>query len=222
MHALAVALAAAPRRYHLPPLPADVESARSISTDLALAYTIECARTGQARGARELFVSSLAALIERAADPDTGDPVFQATLLHADEPLVQEYVALQAHAATDTRTVRRMVDAIAHPAKLAGFGEAVPQSLAGLHDLSKGARWTTLRDKAGGVAEPLASHPSLLRLARVEQLEATAAVVRYAELMRSNAPPAGTEAASRRGRESAQAGTIAEARSGKPCICAKA
>ena len=118
MDVVAAALAAAPRRYRMPALPASVEGARAAGPDVALAFAIESARTGTVPGARELFLASLAALAIQALDPRTGDPGFQALVVRASEPSVHEYVALQALAARDARAVRRLVDAVAHPGRL--------------------------------------------------------------------------------------------------------
>lgn len=210
MDVVAAALATTPRRYRMPPLPAGVEAARAAGTDVALAFAIESARTGPEPGARELFLASLAALAVQALDPHTGDPGFQALVVRANQPSVHEYVALQAVAAQDARAVRRLVDAVAHPARLAAPDRADAR-LAELHHLARDGRWAALRDQAHGVVEALPEHASLKRLARLEALQATEAVASYLSLVRAQGPLAGTGAASERGRAAARAGGAAEA-----------
>lgn len=210
MDALAAALAAAPRRYRMPALPESLDAARAAGTDVALAFAIEGARTGAVPEARDLFLVSLAALAVQALDPDHGDPGFQALVARAHEPSVHDYVALQAHAARDARAVRRLVDAVAHPGRLAGAGLAEPR-LAELHQLAREARWTALRVRAQGLVDDLPAHPSLQRLVRSEALQATPAVDRYLRLVRAQGPLAGSEAAAERGRDAARIGEAAEA-----------
>jgi predicted NAD-dependent protein-ADP-ribosyltransferase YbiA (DUF1768 family) len=211
MDSLAAALAAAPRRYRMPPLPADAASARAAGIDVALAFAIESARTADVPGARELFVESLAAFIDEALQPHTGDPAFQALLVRANEPTVREYVALQAREAQDARAVRRLVDAVAHPAKLARLGDAQASRLAELHPLAKEGRWAALRELAESVIEELGAHPSLQRLAQGAALRTTGAVARYCKLVAAQGPLAGSDAAAQHGRDAARAGKAAEA-----------
>jgi hypothetical protein len=208
MQTLAAALAATPRRWPMPPLPADVESARAAGTDIALAFAIDSARTGAVPGARELFIQSLAELIEKSVDAVTGDAAFQALLLRSREPSVREYVRLQSHAAQDARTIRRLVDAIAHPAKHGGLPDEERARLAHIHELATRGHWRTLRDRA---IHRISEHPSLQRLADYEALRGTDAVAQYAALIGAQGPLAGTDAASEQGRNSARAGDAAEA-----------
>ena len=77
------------------PLPADVQAAAAAPVDVALAFALECVRTGAVAGVRELFVGSFAALVAQAADPQGGDPAFQALVTRANDATVREFVALQ-------------------------------------------------------------------------------------------------------------------------------
>ncbi|HEY1225865.1 MAG TPA: hypothetical protein VGF26_00960 [Ramlibacter sp.] len=194
----------------MPALPTTVEAARAAGTDVALAFAVESARTGAVPGARELFLDALATLAVQALDPRSGDPGFQALVVRAREPSVHEYVALQALAERDARAVRRLVDAVAHPGRLAASGDEDAR-LADLHRLAHEGRWGALRDRAQGVIDALPDHASLQRLARSEALQDTAAVASYLDLVRAQGPLAGSEAASERGRDAAQTGASAEA-----------
>ncbi|RYY64418.1 MAG: hypothetical protein EOO24_56265, partial [Comamonadaceae bacterium] len=76
---------AAPRRYRMPPLPADAAAARTAAPEAALAFAIESARVGAEplSAARALFLEALAALVRKSLDAAGGDPAFQALVLRA-------------------------------------------------------------------------------------------------------------------------------------------
>jgi hypothetical protein len=211
MDLLAAAIREAPRRWRMAPLPADVQAAAAAPVDVALAFALECVRTGAVAGVRELFVGSLAALVAQAADPQGGDPAFQALVTRANDATVREFVALQSQLAQDMRSVRRAVDAIAHPAKLVGVDEPERVRLAALHALAKDGRWGELRGRGAGLFDGLAVRDALHRLVRGEELRGSAAIAGYMGLLGAQGPLAGSAAAAANGRDSARAGDAAEA-----------
>lgn len=203
------ALRAAPRRYRLPPLPADLDAARAAGVDTSVAFAIEAARTGRAdAAARALFLDGVAFLVACAVE---GDPGFQALVLRAQDPQVEEYVQLFAQAPADRRAVRSAVDAVAHPGKLRAMAAGPRrEALARLHALAEQGEWSALR----AAAEPLrATLPpaALARLERAAQLRASQAVRQYEALQARRGPLAGSDAATLQGRSAARAGSDAEA-----------
>lgn len=226
---LAVALRQAPRRYRMPPLPADPAAARAAGTESALAFALEARRRAPAPGsapevqAGALFTEALAALIGGALRPESGDPSFQALVLRSREPAVQEHVRLAAQAAADARALRAAVAAIAHPGRLPQAPAASREALAPLHALAAAGDWSGLRqalqrlplalaDEAQPSARPaLLDHPALQRLERGAALLCMAAVQRYRALCEHHAPQAGSAGAVARGRAAARLGAAAEA-----------
>jgi hypothetical protein len=229
--ALAAALSAAPRRYRMPPLPADAAAAASHGVDTALAFAIEAARTGQLHGlpvpgeVRELFIHGLAQLIRAALAPQAGDPAFRALVLQAQDDQVAEYVRLGSRRAADERAVRAAVDAIAHPGKLrAAPAGPLRDALERLHHLTAAQAWLelglavrqTLDLPDAGEASvrealrALQAHPSLESLRRMEALHDHAAVQRYRALGAQQGPAAGSAAAAAQGRWATRAGENAE------------
>jgi hypothetical protein len=229
--ALAAALAAAPRRYRMPPLPADAAAAAARGVDTALAFAIEAARTGQLhglpppRGVRELFIHGLAQLIRAALAPRGGDPAFQALVLQAQDDQVAEYVRLGSRRAADERIIRAAVAAIAHPGKLrAAPAGPMRDALERLHNLTAAQAWLALGQAvrqtldlpdAGEAPErealrALQTHPALEGLRRMEALHDHAAVQRYRALGAQQGPAAGSAAAAAQGRSAARAGANAE------------
>jgi hypothetical protein len=212
---LIAALAAAPRRYRMPPLPATAEAATARGLETALAFAIEAARPGgpTARppaGMRDFFTHSLAAVIR---DAMARDAAFQAIVLQTHDANVSEYVRLREQAASDLRTVRAAVNAIAHPGKLRTVPAGARRgALSRLHELAMAGAWSELDRAARQVPELAALHsgPALKRLARTNALLQTEAVRRYQELREQHGPAAGTDAAAAQGRASARLGEIAE------------
>lgn len=229
---LLAALRSAPRRYRMPPLPADARSAAAGGTGMALAFAIEAARKAHASGmappagTRELFTDNLAALVRQALAAPGGDPAFQAMLLHAREPDVQAFERLDAQAGADRRTLRMAVDAFAHPGKLrAPSAGRVREDLAELHGLALAGDGDGL---AGAAAALLAQPPTqadaalqaalagvlsseaLRRLRQRDALLALPAVQHYRALCEQRGPSAGSDAAAAQGRASARVGGVAE------------
>lgn len=224
---LFAALRAAPRRYGLPPLPADVPAARARGPEVALAFALEAVRAGQAGGpapppaVRTLFLEALAELLRAALAPAGGDPALQALVLRAGTPEVQAWVRLAAGANADRRAVRAVVDAAAHPGKLRALPpDAARASLQALHARALAGEWSGLREAAERLPDPvrdryaalatLADAPALQRLVALAGLERQSPVRRYRALLAGHGPAAGSDAAASRGRASAEAGAAAE------------
>ncbi|MBT2335700.1 hypothetical protein J7E49_17510 [Variovorax paradoxus] len=230
---LLAALHEAPRRYRLPPLPADVEAAVASGTETALAFAMEAARIEKAGhppapaydGIQALFTRALAQLIREALAPERGDPAFQAALLQAQDAAVHEHVQLSRQRPADRRTVRMAVDAIAHPGKLRREAPgAARDELAPLHGLAAAGSWTELAQAIEQLAgqeasarahlqaplKAILSSPALARLARGSDLLRLESVQRYQALCERRGPLAGSHAAAAEGRASANQGQLAE------------
>ena len=223
------AVRAAPRRYRLPPLPADVAAARAAEPQVALAFAIEHARLAVQAGVppspdvRDLFAECLARLIATAVRPDAGDAAFQAQVLRASDPQVAHYVRLAAAEAVHRRSLRTRMDALAHPGKLRGVAPgAVRDALAQLHAAAVAQDWALF---AAGVEQHLAQatlhelHPALDVLQRdpalqallaLQRLATAPAVQRYLALCARRGPLAGSDAAASSGRAAARLGDAAE------------
>jgi hypothetical protein len=226
---LLAALRAAPRRYRLPPLPADAVAARAQGIDASLALAIDAARRAHEAGepapadARSLFLEALAAFLREALAPAGGDPAYQALLLQWQEPKVREFVQLSAQQGADRRAVRSAVDAVAHPGKLRGRTGPASEALAQLHALAAAADWQGLQQALrsssatatrgpGTALTALADSPALQHLVRHAALFASDPVQRYRSLCERRGPLAGSAAAGAQGRASARTGAEAEAR----------
>ena len=230
---LLAALGTAPRRYRLPPLPADAEAAVAGGTEATLAFAIEAARIEKASpaalpghdGIQALFTRALAQLIREAIAPEGGDPAFQAAMLQAQDAQVQEHVQLSRQRAADRRSVRMAVDAIAHPGKLRREAAgALRDALARLHGFAAAGAWAELAQAIGQLLAPelpgpgnsrapleaISSSPALQRLVRGSELLRLESVQRYQALCERRGPVAGSDAAAAEGRASAQQGRIAE------------
>jgi hypothetical protein len=226
------ALRQAPRPYRVPPLPADADAARLAGVDAALAFALERARVAHEGGhappldARPLFLGALAAAIRGAMQSDGGDPTFQAQVLRAREPDVEEHAALQARAGADAGAVRAAVAALAHPAKLSRMAPSpVRDALTPLHPLAQAGDWEALYRAAGSLpllppqGEPdlrnalgtLQGLEPLQRLRRGAALQSLQSVQRYRALSGQRAPLAGSDAAVATGRAAARLGAEAEA-----------
>jgi hypothetical protein len=233
MHAiddlLLAAVRAAPRRHALPPLPVDAAAAQGEGCETALAWAIEQARlarhhhAGPAVQVRAVFLGAMACFIREALDAQGGDAAFQALVLRAREPAVQEYVRLTAHEAADRRAVRARVDAVAHPGKLRGVS-GWSEQLAQLHALASAGEWSALRaatiellahpamDVQRETLQGLLASDALRDLERTSRLRHDEPVRAYVALCARQRPVAGSDAASASGRASARAGEAAEAR----------
>lgn len=204
---LLAALRAAPRRYRLPPLPADAEAAVAGGTQATLAFAIEAARTGPAPGIQVLFTRALAQLIREALAPERGDPAFQAAMLQAQDAQVHEHVQLSRQRAADRRTLRMAVDGIAHPGKLRREAAgALRDALARLHGLAAAGAWGELAEAIGQLLaqelpgrgnfraplEAIHASPALRRLVRGSELLRRESVQRYQALCERRGPLAGS------------------------------
>jgi len=206
----------APRRYRMPPLPADAPS--SHDADTALAFAIEAARGAAEKGdpppaeAFGVFARSLGTLIRIALDEQAGDPAFRALVLHAHDAEVQEHVRLASTAHADRRQVRAAVDAIAHPGKLAALPPGAGRdALSHLHALAREGSWSALAEHAARAGiDSVAASDALARLARGEALGKRPAVMRFLALRSGAGPLAGTDSAAAQGRASARTGDRAE------------
>lgn len=228
---LLAAVRAAPRRYRMPPLPADADAAASIGVDAALAFAIETVRAKHERGSTTparmegFFTHALAGLIRRALAPEGGDPAFQALVLQAQSAEVREHVRMAAQLASDRRAVRAATDAIGHPGKLRDMpAGATRDALARLHRLAADSAWTELAAATGQpfaqditagepvptLLEGLRSSPALQRLAHGSALLRNEDVQRYLRLSERRGPLAGSDAAAASGRASARRGELAE------------
>lgn len=215
------ALRAAPRRYRMAPLPLDGQSAEAAGSEAALAWALETLRragdgAAPVAATQDLFTRHLAELIRAALVPGGGDPAFQALVLRAMEPEVEEYVRLASKAAADRRVVTSAVDAVAHPGKMRNVHDAsLREALVRLHALSASGSWSALGEGMGALGPPLRGDDiffhALQRLQRGEDLLQSPAVQRYRALCEQRGPQAGTGAAIESGRASARAGDLAEA-----------
>ncbi|WP_298236185.1 hypothetical protein [uncultured Azohydromonas sp.] len=229
---LQTALRQAPRRYRMPPLPADAGVARSAGAETALAFALEVARGAAEHhapvpaGVDTLFTWALETLIRESLQPEGGDPSFQALVLRAREPVVDEYVRLSAQVLTDARAVRAAVNAVAHPGKLRHQAPAeVQEALAPLHRHAMAGEWSALRPalepllaqaptddaEPRALLEALSDLPALQRLERGAALLRDEAVQRYRALCERRGPLAGTASAAANGRAAARLGAAAEA-----------
>jgi hypothetical protein len=217
---LLAALAQAPRRFRLPPLPADAEAAAAAGPAAALAFAIAAARTASERQmpppaqAEALFTEALARLIEQAMAPGGGDPAFQAAVLQAQDRDVHDHVQLSRQRVADLRAVRSATDAIAHPGKLQRMPTgATRDALAQLHALAAADDWARLAQAMAVLpaADGLqAANAALRRLVRGDALLRLETVQRYRALCGRRGPLAGSDAATAQGRASAREGEMAE------------
>ena len=114
-----------PRRYRLPPLPALTQTPPdTLRRANRLAIIIENVRRSLAAGhtpdtrLKHDFLDTLQGLIQEAMHAEVGDTTYQAMVLRQSSALVQEYVALATQEPQDSRRIRTLVNAFAHPAKL--------------------------------------------------------------------------------------------------------
>jgi hypothetical protein len=200
----------APRRFGMPPLPDDEQDAATLGPAAALAWAMEQARRALAGGQApapawgELFVRSLASLVNTALQDSDGNLAFQARLLQAQSAPVEEYVRLVATAHADRREVRSAVNAMAHPDRLRHQpAQSLQATLLRLHDAVQAGHWTLLDQRLDDPALPPALRENarlreaLARLARVELLVRHEDVQRLATLRARQTPAAAPTSASR-------------------------
>jgi len=230
---LLAALRAAPRRYRMPPLPADADTAAASGAGEALAFAIEAARIEKEEerhlpppaSVQALFTRALAQLIREALAPERGDPAFQALVMQAQDATVHEHVGLSRRRAADLRAVKAATNAIAHPGKLRCMPPGdLRDALTCLHDLAATGSWEefarTIKTLLGqkileqedlqSALQAILSNPALERLARGSSLLRLAAVQRYQSFCERQGPMAGSHAAIAKGHASARQGESAE------------
>src|SRR5690606_29330245 len=134
--------------------------------------------------------------------------------------LVREYASLTAQAHGDRRRVQKLIDSVAHPAKLRHTSSPDSAFLTRVHRLAETGAWAELKDtlhRAQGqdrLPEPLLrllDSPSLHHLVRRAALCALAPVQRYQALRDQMGPPARSEDAVADGSASRQRGAAVEA-----------
>lgn len=221
---LARALAPVPRRFRMAALP-EASTADTRSPSTALAIAIEQARCSMAAGhvppeeVRRLFLRSLARLVDEAR---TGDPAFQAMVLRHRSPLVREHASLSAHVDRDRRQVLAIVNAIAHPAKVAQRAAGpLRDALAALQAAASANDWSTVVGALAGIHadEPalerdlarLRDEPALARLRRVDVLAEESSVREHRALCEQKGPMSGSVRASVLGAGAQRRGDAVEA-----------
>ncbi|HLT98497.1 MAG TPA: 3-deoxy-D-arabino-heptulosonate 7-phosphate synthase [Burkholderiaceae bacterium] len=227
-HLLAKILSEVPRRYRLDDLP-EVSDGNGDPLHCAnqLAVVMEHARRALAEGQqpgpqlKQRFLHCLETLLRDAMQPEGGDPTFQALVLRHQSEVVQEYVALAVQQAQDTRRLHALLNAFAHPAKLARMPVSEPRKrLEALQEHAAQARWSQTaslvsellsktEDGFWGELDPavhtglhrMQQDASLLRLQRLEVLTREPEVQRYQALWERQGPPANSHAAAQNGAE---------------------
>lgn len=221
------------RRYQVPEIPAPSGRGREASPAERIAMAIEQARQSLARGEvperslKRQFADALADMIREAIHPDSGDPVFQAMVLRHRAAPVREFASLSARAEGDRRTVLAAVNAVAHPNRQQRMAPGRQrEALADLHASATASSWSSLRGIAQGLIDSpdsengspvapaltrLLDNPALLRLQRIEALQADELVRRYASLWDRAGPRPGSATAVARGVSAQQRGAGAEA-----------
>ncbi len=215
----------------MPPLPAGADAAASAPPDTALAFALEVARTAGLRDSpppddvRALFTRSLAQLIRAALAPEGGDAAFQALALRTSDAEVDAYVRLVEQSNADRRTVRALVNGLAHPARLHALAPGpLHDALAQLHQLASAQAWAEVADtmrllllepflQDDALREALQAAlagEALQRLLRAGAALQHAGVRRYRVLREQHGPAAGSQAAAQQGRAAARAGELAE------------
>lgn len=202
------------------------------SPALALAVTIEAGREALTRGEvpenalKYRFIEALAGMINEAMLVDSGDSAYKAMVLRHRAARVREYASLSAHVGRDSRTVRSLVNAFAHPAKLRCISQAGQrEALAALHALASSESWSELSDAirrsrympdvegdpalAGGVSRLLDS-PALARLLRLDILASDELVLKYQSLWDQHGPRSGSSIAMAQGAASRKRGAAVE------------
>ena len=217
-----------PRRYTVPASPAALADDATAETALAIALerTRACLDGGTPPGPSEAhaFIDALARVVDEALQQD---PVYQALLLRQSASEVAEYVSLAGGVKQDRRTVRSIVNAAAHPARLQpGTDETSRAALARLHTAAGEEDWLTLHHALAAVLAMPASEaitaplPALqglqedaafARLRRFAALAAHPRVQAYLALCAQNGPQSGSADAFAQGAASRRRGNVAEA-----------
>ena len=222
------------RRYRLQETPEAARGPEASDPATALAVAIDHARAALAAGSapaedtRRGFIDALSRLIHGAL---RADPAFQAMVLRHRSPQVREYASLCAHASPDHRSVRTVVDALAHPGKRRGMPDGpLRDALAQLHAAAAAGDWSTLaheaarllatlapRDDAGSNSSPLTNglqrlldDPALARLRRLDGLASDPLAQRYQMLWARQGPRPGTAEAAAQGLASRRRGIAVE------------
>ncbi|SAI65777.1 Uncharacterised protein [Bordetella ansorpii] len=219
------------RRYRLPALDAAAPCPRDAHPATVIALAIERARQAHERGhppdaaLKRTFVEALGRLIQEAMRAEQGDPGVQAMALRHQYAPVREYALLAGQAEADRRAVHAVVNAIAHPAKLARLPPGpVREGLHGLQQALAESRWTGLHEAAQRLAglpdlpeavsrgvDRLRQAPALGHLRRQDVLAGQAEVHAYLALSARSGPRPGSEAAMAEGRASRRRGDAVEA-----------
>lgn len=184
--------------------------------------------SGESDGSiKSTFLAALDGLIRQALQGSQADPVFLAMLLHHQAEQVREYAALSAQADQDRRTMRNIVNAIAHPAKQQRASSAqLARALHKLHEAASAGDWTKLAATARKLLEQgppkhspeestlvrILEEPALARLQRLVTLESDEQVQQYQALRSQAGPRSGSADASAAGAESRKRGASTEAR----------
>ena len=231
-------LARVPRRYRLPPLPSlqtlddtkNGHASESLSTILAVC--VEHARVAMLRKEqpdetlKQRFIDALAALIRDAMHETGGDAAVQALVLRHQSKEVREYAGLATHAAQQRRYIDALVNAVAHPAKLARMSLRSPRDLlTQLQEAATDSKWQKVSDLVRQLlSEPaakhdenlqatltrLCDHPALKHLIRMRELESDPAIHRYHALRAQNGPRSNSALALEQGAASRQRGAEVE------------
>lgn len=216
-----------------------MESANNNRAATRLALSIESARAQLAAGAepadstKSEFLASLSGLISESLNGSPPDPVFQALLLRHQSALVKEYAALSARSEQNNRTVRTIVNAMAHPARQQRASTTkLAAALGEIHDASNELQWETLarlaqqflswleaeHRSADDAVElirrnlrRLINEPALSELRRMSELDSCEVVQQYQTLRRQSGPRSGSTDASELGAESKKRGARTEA-----------
>ncbi|AKJ27377.1 hypothetical protein AAW51_0686 [Caldimonas brevitalea] len=233
------ALRAAPRRYRLPPMPADAQAAQAQGPASAIAYALDALHRARQQGRppcpdlQALFTGALAALVQATMSPQQGDFTYQALVWRRQHQEVDTHVALVERSADDERSVRSTVDAVAHPGKLKrSAGDASRERLATLHAKAAAGDWTGLRQAIeAALAEPLdetqplaatlhrlLANPALERLERGAALRREPSVQRYRALRERAGADAGSAVATARGQRAARQGNLSEAEAAQALV----
>ncbi|MFJ1301815.1 3-deoxy-D-arabino-heptulosonate 7-phosphate synthase [Pseudomonadota bacterium AL_CKDN230030165-1A_HGKHYDSX7] len=217
-----------PRPYAVPATPAALADDDSAETALAIALerTRVCLDAGAAPGPSEerAFMDALARVVDEALQQD---PVFQALLLRQGCAEVAEYVSLAGGVKQDRRSVRSVVNAAAHPARLQrSTDETGRAALARLHSAAGKEDWLTLHNALAAVLAMPASEaitpplpalqglqedPAFTRLRRFATLASYPRVQAYLALCAQQGPQSGSADAYAQGAASRRRGNVAEA-----------
>lgn len=236
-HPLDSVLDAVAHRYEIERLHS-TDSANNNKAATKLVLAIESARAQLAAGVAPAdatkfeFLGALSELIRESLNGSPPDPVYQALVLRHQSPRVREYAALSAKSEQNKRTVRTIVNAMAHPARQQRASSAkLASSLGEIHDASNQLQWESLANRAQhflswlnaeltisdesvglvqGKLRRLLEEPALAELRRMTELHSDNLVQRYQALRDQSGPRSGSPDASERGAESKKRGIQTE------------